>query len=144
MIQYPLYFQVESKAQRGIHSQWATLTPGNPEAACAIPPEFEGPGGGYSPEDFFAMAMANCFVATFKVIAEKSKVEFESLRIAGRLTVDRNEKGQPWMAAIHLIVEVQPGATDPARIQRTLEKTSQSCIVAHSLKTPVSFEFKIA
>ena len=40
-----------------------------------IPSEFEGPGGGYSPEDFYALALLNCFGATFKVIDIIFKVE---------------------------------------------------------------------
>ncbi len=144
MITYPLEFPVDSVMTSGIHSRWSTHTPSQEGAViCAIPAEFEGPGGGYSPEDFFAMAAANCFCATFKVIAEKSRVDFEGLSVTGRLTVDRDEGGRPWMKAMRIEVTVTAGKTDPGRIERVLEKTAQSCLVIHSLKTAVTFGFKV-
>ncbi|MBC7691755.1 MAG: OsmC family protein [Methylotenera sp.] len=145
MITYPLDFPVEASTTAGTATTWTTRTPSLASfVPCAIPGEFGGPGGGYSPEDFFAMAAANCFCATFKVIAEKSKVSFEKLAIAGSLTVDRDPQGRPWMKAMRIEVTVHPGSTEPERIMRILEKTSQSCLVIHSLKTDVTFDFKIA
>lgn len=146
MIQYPLSFKVSSKATAPIAEAWTSSyfpVGHNPEtASVAIPPEFEGPGGGYSPEDFYALALLNCFVATFKVIAEKSKITYESLFAEGTLTVDRGEGGAPWMSGFHLKVTVQ-APSNPERIQRLLEKTSQSCLILNSVKTVKTFEFEI-
>jgi uncharacterized OsmC-like protein len=108
----------------------------------AIPPEFEGPGGGYSPEDIYAFALMNCFIATFKVIAEKSKLVYEGLEASGTLTVDRGDTGAPWMKDFALRVELT-GAADPERARRLLEKTSQSCMILNSVKTGKSFEFLV-
>ena len=92
MIQYPMKFDVSSVADPGITQVWnSEYSPseGDPvRVVVAVPPEFEGPGGGFSPEDFFALALANCFVATFKVIAEKSKLIFQKLDCKGTLTVE--------------------------------------------------------
>ena len=144
MITYPLEFPVDAVMKSGIQSRWLTHTHSQEGSlTCAIPSEFEGPGGGYSPEDFFAMAAANCFCATFKVIAEKSRVEYEGLTVAGRLTVDRDEGGRPWMKSMRIEVTVAAGGGDPGRIERVLEKTAQSCLVIHSLKTAVTFDFKV-
>ena len=108
----------------------------------AIPPEFEGPGGGYSPEDIYAFALMNCFIATFKVISEKSKLSYQGIQASGTLTVDRNETGVPWMKEFSLKVEIT-GAEDPERTRRLLEKTSQSCMILNSVKTGKSFEFRV-
>jgi len=144
MIHYPLEFQVEARTEGGIAQPWTTRVPSSDaDLVCAIPSEFEGPGGGYSPEDFFARAAAKCFCATFKVIAEKSRVTFGELRVQGRVTVDRDEKGRPWVSALHLVARCHRGPGESERLLRVLEKTSQSCIVLHSLKTQVSFEFEI-
>jgi organic hydroperoxide reductase OsmC/OhrA len=141
MIQYPLHFQIESVAKEGIQSSWSSSASGQ-SVVCAIPPEFDGPGGGFSPEDFFGLAAVNCFVATFKVIAEKSRISFESIRVSADLKVDRNEKGQPWMAELALKVEVKPGNADRERLERALHKASGSCLVLHSLKTAVNFDIQ--
>lgn len=146
MIQYPLKFLVSVQGARGAQSRWssqASLPAPVGILACAIPSEFEGPGGGYSPEDFFALAVANCFVATFQVIAEKSKVQVGETRVSGLLTVDRDTNGRPWMKEMSLQVSVDRGESDPARVQRVLEKASQSCLVVHSIKTEVSFQFEV-
>ena len=145
MIQYPQEYRVRSSAHAGIQSTWSTNTPTGGlthGVICAIPPEFQGPGGGASPEDLYALALANCFVATFKVFAEKSSVTFGSLEVEGVLTVDRDEKGVPWMSKFHLLVRVQ-GASDSTRLKTLLEKTSRSCMILNSVKTEKSFEFSV-
>ncbi len=143
MIQYPLKFQVRSSLSSGIASPWTTSVPSFPDGlAIAIPTEFEGPGGGYSPEDLYALAMLNCFGATFKVIAERSRLTYDSLALDGVLTVDRDAVGAPWMK--HFVLSaVLVGPSDPDRSKRILEKTSLSCIVLNSVKTEKEFRFDV-
>lgn len=141
MIQYPLHFSVSAESSSGIGNVWNTAVP-NGILTAAIPPEFNGPGGGYSPEDFFAFAAINCFIATFKVIAERSKLDFSTITAEGKLTVDRNESGVPLMKYFHLKTTLK-GVSDRERATRLLEKTSQSCLVMNSIKTEKNFEFAI-
>jgi len=145
-IQYPQAYSVRSQSPSGIQSRWTTLalSPASelPSLACAIPPEFAGPGGGASPEDFYALALLNCFVATFKVFAEKSRIAFDAIETEGKLIVDRDEKGVPWMAKFHLQAKVS-GAEDSERVRTLLEKTSRSCLILNSVKTEKSFEFEV-
>lgn len=139
MIQYPLQFSVQSEATSGIAESWKTTVP-HQSLSTAIPPEFEGKGNGFSPEDYFAMALINCFVATFKVVAEKSKLDFGGLKADGKLTVDRNDQGVPMMKAFHFSVHLS-GAADPERARRLLEKTSSMCLIHQSVKTVITTEF---
>jgi organic hydroperoxide reductase OsmC/OhrA len=143
MIRYPLNFQVSSLSEAGTSTQWKSLVGWDEGLSCAIPREFEGPGGGYSPEDFFALAVANCFVATFKVIAEKSKLVYQDIRVNGELTVDRDTQGRPWMAYMLLKVYLRSPEETHERARRILEKVSQSCLVIQSVKTQVTFEFLV-
>jgi organic hydroperoxide reductase OsmC/OhrA len=143
MIQYPLKFSVRSESPSGIQSRWSTESQDAGKITCAIPESFGGPGKGASPEDFFAFAVANCFIATFKVIAEKSKLEYQSLTIDSELTVDRDAQGAPWMASQHLVVTLQ-SPSDRERAERILTKTSQSCIVLNSIKTTKTFEWRFS
>ncbi len=136
-----MQFRVKSTGTSGIQTPWETQAEAfEMKVPLAVPPEFGGPGSGLSPEDLYAFALANCFVATFKVIAEKSKLEFSDLSAEGELTLDRNESGVPWMKAFHLKVSLT-GAKDPERALRLLEKTSQSCMILNSVKTEKTFEF---
>ena len=144
MTHYPLFFKVSSSAGPSTLGSWTSaLYPSEREpvlSLVAIPPEFEGPGGAYSPEDFYCLALINCFVATFKVIAEKSKLNFKSLQCEGLLTVDLDEKGIPWMSAFRLKA-ILLGASDVDRAKQILKKTSQSCMILNSVKTEKTFEW---
>lgn len=143
MLSYPMIFKVESQSESGIQTLWKTSAPHLPgEITMAIPPEFSGPGNGYSPEDIYAMALQNCFVATFKVFAEKSKLNYRQIKLESELFVDRNEKGFPWMAKIQVKVLLS-GVQQIENAQRLLEKTSQACMILNSVNTEKKFEFKI-
>ena len=133
-------FNVQSNATSGIGESWETAVSASSPLTVAIPPEFDGLGGGYSPEDFYSFALANCFIATFKVFAEKSRISFKSIHAEGVLTLDRDENGKPWMK--HFLLEVTlVGHEDRERALRLLEKTSQSCMILNSVKTEKTFKF---
>lgn len=89
MIKFPMKFEVRASASVGSSSLWTAQTEHLPPIASAIPPEFMGPGGGYSPEDLFAIALLNCLIATFKVYCEKSNVTFQEIQGRVSLTVDK-------------------------------------------------------
>ena len=143
MIQYPLKFEVRSEASSGQNSAWQGIAPAqNTHIPLAIPPEFGGPGSGYSPEDIYALALQNCFIATFKVFAERSRLEFTKIESQGILTVDRNEEGKPWMAKIDLVFQLH-GAKQKDSALRMLEKVSRSCMILDSVKTEKTFQFNV-
>ncbi|MBC7385865.1 MAG: OsmC family protein [Cryobacterium sp.] len=143
MVKYPLTFSVNSEVTPGIASSWSTSVPTlTTPLTVAVPPEFEGPGGGYSPEDFYAIALLNCFAATFKVIADRSKLSYESLSLSGTLTVDRGAGGAPVMKAFLLDGKLK-GTGDRDRALRLLEKTSQSCLILNSVSTEKTFQFDV-
>ncbi len=142
---YPMSFHVHSESAEGIQKDWITKAESFPTTIIpvAIPPEFEGPGTGLSPEDLYAMALQNCFVATFKVFAEKSRMSFESIQVNSELFVDRDEKGRPWMARILLNVNLV-GVTQLEAAHRILERTSQNCMILNSVNTEKTFQFQIS
>ncbi len=143
MIRYPMEFSVQVESNSGIQTVWNATVPHQSSLNVAIPPEFEGPGGGFSPEDFFILATSNCFAATFKVMAEKSNLTFMKLNVDGISTVDRDSTGRPWIQKILFKVRVT-GASDRERMERILQKASQSCIILHSIKSELLFEFEVS
>jgi organic hydroperoxide reductase OsmC/OhrA len=143
MYKFPMIFKVSSSTENGMNSLWTTQANTSPPLTCAIPPEFNGPGGGYSPEDFYALALANCFIATFKVFAQNSKLEFKKLNVNAELAVDRNDKGLPWMARMNFQVHIE-GTDNRELAQRVLDKTSKGCLVLNSVNTEKHFEFHIS
>lgn len=142
MLQFPMKFLVQSTSAAGTQTAWTTKAKSfDCKVPMAIPPEFEGPGNGLSPEDIYAMALENCFIATFKVFAEKSKLQYERVSIESVLEVDRDEK-RPWMARIHLHVSLV-GSDQKENAHRILEKTAQSCMILNSVKTEKTFQFDV-
>ncbi len=138
----PKSFKVESNGASGVTSTWINKL-SNKECHpidMAIPPEFEGPGGTYSPEDLYALSLMNCYLATFKYIAEKSKLVYSEILASAELIVANGEEKSPWMERIHINVELK-GCENPTRALGLMEKTKNHCMILNSVKTKVSFEF---
>ena len=142
MLNYPMRFEVEGTAGAGITAGWTARAAEGRAVAMAVPPEFGGPGGGFSPEDLYALALLKCFTATFTVIAERSRLVYEAIRLEGVLTVDRDDRGAPWMKKFELRAKLT-GCVDGERGLRLLRKTSESCLILNSVKTEKSFEFSL-
>jgi organic hydroperoxide reductase OsmC/OhrA len=141
MINFPLTFRVSADGPSGINTTWnSSAVASSGKVTMAIPPEFDGPGGGFSPEDIYALALQNCFVATFKVFAEKSRLAYSQIRTEATLDVDRGDDGKPWMARFHLKVNLE-GVTQNETAKRILERVSQNCMILNSTKTEKTFEF---
>jgi len=141
-LSFPQHYRVLCEGPGGMAATWQTEGPAETPITGAIPPEFGGPGGGFSPEELYALALTNCFTATFKVIAEKSRLSYESIRVEGDLTVDLGEDKRPWMARIDLSATLE-GTDDAEKAKRILEKASTSCLILNSVKTAKYFTFTV-
>jgi organic hydroperoxide reductase OsmC/OhrA len=115
----------------------------NLEVRCAIPPEFEGPGGAFSPEDLFAQALTNCFLATFKVYAEKSNIQFSHVAATSELIVDLDENKKPVMKKFILHAEIS-GCDNADITRRIAERAFASGFILNSVKTELQFNLTIA
>ena len=138
----PKIFKVESIGASGVSSLWINKLSAKEciPIDMAIPPEFEGPGGTYSPEDLYALSLMNCYLATFKYIAEKSKLQYSEILANAELIVDNGEEKSPWMERVNMKVELR-GCANPERALGLMEKTKSHCMILNSVKTKVSFEF---
>jgi organic hydroperoxide reductase OsmC/OhrA len=141
MIKYPISFYSYAESLAGIQSSW-TVESQNITNNCAIPPEFEGPGGALSPEDQFAQALTNCFIATFKVYAEKSKVQFRQLSVRAELIADLSEVKKPIMKKCLLRISIK-GCDNSDRARTIAEKAFSSGFILNSVKTQMSMELEI-
>jgi uncharacterized OsmC-like protein len=143
MLKFPLSFEVESNTPKGMNTTWESKSGSLPPISCAIPPEFSGPGGGYSPEDFFAMAALNCIIATFKVYAEKSNQEFENLSGKVKAIMNKDPK-EGCLAITDLEIEIHiKGAKDPEKIKKTVEQAIKECAVCNSIKCGKTFNLTV-
>lgn len=139
MVKFPMKFEVEATASSGIQSPWTAQTDKLPPIPSAIPPEFTGPGGGYSPEDLFALAVVNCILATFKVYAEKANLEFQSVTGKGILTVDKLA-GEAGFGMTHIEITLDiKNSKDPGKAKKIMESAIKDCAVSNSIKSGKTF-----
>jgi organic hydroperoxide reductase OsmC/OhrA len=137
MITYPIRFSGESVATPGLGSTWETSASGM-AVTCAVPKEFEGIGGELSPEDFYLLALQNCFVATFKVYAHYSNFTFEALKVRAELDVDKSDENQkPMMKEVRLNIELV-GPANESKGRLLIKKTMENGFILQSVKTKVT------
>lgn len=144
MVKFPMNFPVSASASQGTGSVWTAQANHLPPIPSAIPPEFSGPGGGYSPEDLFAIALLNCLIAIYKVYCEASKVTFSEIRGRVNLTVDK-VPGQPsfGMTQAEVFFDVT-GASDVEKARKLMDRAIQDCAVSNSIKTHKTFHINIS
>jgi uncharacterized OsmC-like protein len=144
MIKFPMSFEVMASATPGAQSQWDAKTEHLPPIRSAIPPEFMGPGGGYSPEDLFALALLNCLIATFKVYCEMSKTTFQEIHGKVKLTVDKLTGQSGFVFTEADVFFDITGATDPVKVRKLLDASIKDCAVSNSIKTSKTFHINIS
>lgn len=142
MSKFPLLFNATTKATPGLNTTWESAAFEQDPITVAIPKEFEGEGGGFSPEDLYLLALTNCFVATFKYAASKSSLVFDSLKVDTKLVVDLDEGNRPVMKEIHFNTYLS-GTAQKEKATRLLTKVEGSCLILNSVKTKVFFHHEI-
>lgn len=135
-------FNIKTSSISGINTSWNT-TINNELLILDIPKDFQGPGNHISPEDLFAASLGNCFLATFKVIAEKSKLNFESIDVHVELILDEDllTSKTVMKKANFKIYLFSPDNID--RANRILNKTPDNCMILNSVKTEFTFQYFI-
>lgn len=135
MTSYPVSFFGSSHSTPGIDASWATKA-SDFELECSVPKEFDGGGKALSPEDFYLLALQNCFLATFKVYAHYSKLNFEKLEVKCELVVDLNESKKPSMKKINMHIELHK-ASDLKKADLLIKKTLDNGFILQSVKTEI-------
>lgn len=140
-MKYPMSFEVSAQSAPGIQTAFEAKSQHLPSISCAIPPEFQGPGNGYSPEDLYTLALISCFIATFKVFAEKTQFTFEKIAAKAVLTIDRNEKGVPTLLKIDTEITLM-GAGDQEKARKLLQDAEKYCLVSNAIKSEKTYSYK--
>jgi organic hydroperoxide reductase OsmC/OhrA len=129
---YPHHYTVsaEARAQGSVELSSGEL----PSLTTAAPPQYDGPGGQWSPETLLVAAVADCFVLTFRAIADASRLRWSDVQCRAAGSIDR-VGGPVQLAQLHLDARLTlPAGSDPARARHLLEKAEKACLVTNSLK----------
>src|ERR1700741_1026377 len=109
-----------------------------PAISFSPPPEFQGEVGRWTPEHFLVAAVASCFISTFEGMAQTSRLEFESLRLAAEGVLSKKESGGGFPEFRLGPMFALRKEEDRDRAVRLLEKAEKSCLVARSLECKVT------
>ncbi len=144
MVKFPMSFEATASSKAGIQERWDAKADEYPPIVSAIPADFGGPGGGYSPEDLFALALINCLIATFKVYAEKSGVVYEQITAKANLTLDKSPSGTSFlMTQVDITFDIT-GAQDKEKTRKILETSLEQCAVSNSIKSGKTYQINIS
>ena len=106
---------------------------GLPTLASASPPEFDGPGGVWSPETLLVAALADCFILTFRAVARASKYEWLALDCSVEGVLERGAAGAAFSRYTTKARLRVPAGADMDRAKLLLEKAERGCLIANSL-----------
>ena len=99
----------------------------------ASPAEFGGPGDRWSPETLLLGAVADCFVLTFRAVAQASRLPWSFLRCEGVGTLDRVDRALQFTEVTLQVSLSVPAGVNPYQARRALEKAEQNCLITNSL-----------
>ena len=109
------------------------IGPDLPALDTAPPPQFDGPGGLWSPETLLCAAVANCLILTFRAIARASKFDWLELNCRTEALLERVQGGARFTRYTSYATLKLPAGADAAKARLLLEKSEHSCLVANSL-----------
>lgn len=128
---YPHHYRVQ--AQGGATGSVQVAAESLPTLQTDAPPEFDGPGGAWSPETLLIAAIADCYILSFRAVARASKLEWQSLSVDVEGVLDRIE-GVTRFVAFAVTPRLEIGSADREHLAATvLEKSKRACLVTNSL-----------
>lgn len=144
MVQFPLKFEVFATAPSGMGKPWTCQADKLPPIPVAIPPEFQGPGGGYSPEDLYGLALLNCLLATLKVYLEKGSVAYEALEGKAITTADKlaSEPGF-LMSQVEFFLTIRK-PSDAEKAKKIADMAIRDSGICNSVKSGKTYHIAIA
>jgi peroxiredoxin-like protein len=109
----------------------------------AAPPEFGGEPGLWTPEHLLLGSVVTCYVSTFRVIAEKSKLEVSALEVFVEGAIAKDQGGFRFTEiALRPVITVER-EEDSERAFRVAEKAERACLISRSLSSKISLQCKV-
>ncbi len=129
---YPHHYRASAAANAtGLVS---VSSPETPALTTAPPPEFDGPGGVWSPETLLVAAIADCFVLTFRAVARAGSLVWNQLECEVEGTLERAAGVTSFTKYVTRVVLRVPVGVDAAKATELLERAEKVCLVTNSLR----------
>jgi len=141
MQKFPHHYHTSASA--GPDGEVRIVAEGLEAILSAAPAQFDGPGNRWSPEELLVAAVADCFVLTFRAIAEHSGLQWTGLDCGVQGTLDRVD-GATRFTAFRVSAELDlPAGSDVSKAKSLLEKSEASCLITNSLTAEVTLDVSI-
>ena len=138
---FPHHYRIASTALP--QGEIVLTSEGIPPLPTVTPPEFDGPGGLWSPETLLVAAVADCFLLTFRGIAKASSLPWIRVSVDCTGTLERPERVTQFTGfAIQARLVIAP-EVDEDRARRVLTKAEETCLITRSLKGVTHLEIEI-
>lgn len=110
----------------------------------AAPPEFDGPGGVWSPETLLCASLADCFVLTFRAVSRAARFEWLRLECRVEGVLERVERASQFTRFTTFAKLVVPPGSDTFKARDLLERAEHGCLIANSLRGLRALEAEIS
>lgn len=138
---YPHHYV--AAAHGAVAGMVSLLAPGLPTIESAPPPEFDGPGGVWSPESMLVAAVADCFILTFRSIARAARFEWLGVECRVDGVLDRvSGVARFTRFSTSARLTVAPGS-DGDKARTLLERAEKLCLISNSLSGERHLELEI-
>jgi organic hydroperoxide reductase OsmC/OhrA len=138
---YPHSYIVSASGQAA--GPVAVTSAGVPDLETAPPPQFDGPGGAWSPETLLCAAVADCFILSFRAYARAARFEWLQLECRVEGTLDRVE-WVPQFTALRTSATLSvPPDADVAKARKLLEQAEHGCLISNSLRGARTLEAQV-
>ena len=141
MNQFPHEYQVSAQAE--LTGSVSLSADGMPELTSAPPKQFGGPGDQWSPEDLLVASVADCFVLTFRAVAQASRLDWVGLEVSAEGLLERVERVTRFTRFTVSANLTVPEGTDPEKARRLLEKAEAACMITNSLSAKTHLETEV-
>jgi organic hydroperoxide reductase OsmC/OhrA len=116
---------------------------GIPPLVTVTPPEFDGPGGQWSPETLLVAAVADCYLLTFRGIARASRMPWSGLAVECRGTLERPDR-----YSLFTRFDIRASLTVPPEVnedqaRRILTRAEETCLITRSLTAQTHLEITL-
>lgn len=122
----------------------AVDSPGLPKLETAAPPEFDGPGGVWSPEALLCASLADCFILTFRAMSRAAQLKWSHLECRVEGVLERIERQSQFTRFTTYASLVVPSGGDVSQARKLLEQAEHGCLIANSLRGARTLEAQVS
>ena len=120
------------------------LKPANlPQLISAPPAQFGGPGNQWSPEHLLVASVADCFILTFRAVAQASKLVWNNLEASAEGVLERVDRVTRFTTITVSATLTVPAGTNIDKARQLLEKAEAACLITNSLSGETHLEIEI-